>query len=72
LISWTAVRKYLVKNKIFAATAFDLCGWKKDKYGADGDWKRCSIRNLELKLERMLVKMQLLRDGDGGLKLKKE
>ena len=71
-MSWKAVREYPFKNKIFAAIAFGLCGWEKDEYGADGDWRRCSIRNLEQKPERRLVKMQLTQEGDGGLKLKKE
>ena len=70
---WDSSRKgYLFKNNILAATAFQLHGWEPHEYGVDGTWTRHSMRNVEKKAERMVARMQLPHEGDGGLRLKRE
>lgn len=70
---WDSSRKdYLFKNNILAAIAFDLHGWEPHEYGVDETWTRHSMRNVEKKAERMVARMQLPHEGDGGLRLKRE
>ncbi|KAH6629124.1 hypothetical protein C7974DRAFT_181757 [Boeremia exigua] len=65
-------RVYLFKNKILAAIAFELHGWKREEYDADDDWGAHSMGEFEKKSERMVAKMQLPQHGESGLKLRKE
>jgi hypothetical protein len=70
---WDSSRKeYLFKNNILAAIAFELHGWEPHEYGVDETWTRHSMRNVEKKAERMVARMQLPHEGDGGLRLKRE
>lgn len=70
---WDSSRKdYLFKNNILAAIAFELHGWEPHEYGVDETWTRHSMRNVEKRAERMVARMQLPHEGDGGLRLKRE
>jgi hypothetical protein len=70
---WDSSRKdYLFKNNILAALAFELHGWEPHEYGVDETWTRHNMRNVEQKAERMVARMQLPHEGDGGLRLKRE
>lgn len=64
-------RGYVFKNRILAATVSELYRWEPEEYGIDRGWARDGMKNVEKRAGRMIARIQLPENDQGGLNVKK-